>query len=205
MVQGEFCGEFFAKKNRQLICTHLNVVQELRKPWFTPPRLAFPLVWSYIYASIGYASYMVGETCRELAVVHGGPRRCSCPCCRCWSCPASSSSLSQVYRDGGGFDGPARLPLMLYAAKMLVNWSFTPIFFLAKRKGLVRKDHHVPKKNQADAPKRSLFFLQGCLSVAALWVMVGLTGKAFYEVNRTAGLVFIPYQVRRLQLVCSLS
>ena len=27
-------------------------------PW-TPPRLAFPIVWSYLYFSMGYASYTV--------------------------------------------------------------------------------------------------------------------------------------------------
>ncbi len=37
--------------------------------------------------------------------------------------------------------------------------------------------------------------LQGTLDTAALWLLVAATGRAFYEVNPTAGMLFIPYQV----------
>lgn len=74
--------------------------QKLKKPWFCPPEKAFPIVWTSLYASMGYASYL-------------------------------------VYRDGGGFDGPARVPLMIYGAKLLVNFAFTPVFFGLKQLGWV--------------------------------------------------------------------
>ncbi|EDS33922.1 translocator protein [Culex quinquefasciatus] len=74
-----------------------------------------------------------------------------------------------VWRDGGGFNGIARGPLILYGAQLALNWAWTPIFF---------------KRHELKWSFVELLALTG--SVAA-------TGFAFFNVNKLAGYLFIPY------------
>ncbi|XP_045455582.1 translocator protein isoform X2 [Melitaea cinxia] len=74
-----------------------------------------------------------------------------------------------VYEECGGFTDEAVLPLTLYGGQLLLNWAWTPIFF-----GL--KDF-------------KLAFIEiSVLSGAAV-----ATAASFSNVNKTAGLLMLPY------------
>ncbi|XP_018321224.1 translocator protein [Agrilus planipennis] len=74
-----------------------------------------------------------------------------------------------VWRDGGGFEGEARLPLAVYATNLALNWAWTPIFFGAKKTQL------------------ALYEINLITATAVA------TGVLFYKINPIAGYLFIPY------------
>lgn len=74
-----------------------------------------------------------------------------------------------VWKDGGGFDGPARLPLTLYASQLALNWSWSPIFF----------HYHSPKWSM--------------VNIVFLWSGVAACSYTFWQINKTAGIIMIPY------------
>uniref|UniRef100_A0A182XDR9 Peripheral-type benzodiazepine receptor n=1 Tax=Anopheles quadriannulatus TaxID=34691 RepID=A0A182XDR9_ANOQN len=74
-----------------------------------------------------------------------------------------------VWKTGGGFGGPAQLPLALYGTQLALNWAWTPIFF-----GLHQLKWSV-------------------VEILALTGSVAATGVAFYRINPLAGYLFVPY------------
>lgn len=76
-----------------------------------------------------------------------------------------------VWKNGGGFSGDAKVPLVLYGSQLLLNWIWTPIFFGA---------HNV---------KGSLIDMAFLVPTAASCAL------AFNKVNNTAGLLMAPYVV----------
>ncbi|CAO1371903.1 unnamed protein product [Diamesa serratosioi] len=74
-----------------------------------------------------------------------------------------------VWKQGGGFSGPAKYPLMMYGTQLALNWAWTPIFF-----GL---------KNL----KWSTIHMVGITAAATT------TAFSFFKLNKQAGLLLIPY------------
>lgn len=74
-----------------------------------------------------------------------------------------------VWRDGGGFQGLARTPLVFYASQLALNWAWSPIFFGAHK-------------------------LDWALyEICALWLTVSACSYKFYGINKTAAYLMIPY------------
>lgn len=75
----------------------------------------------------------------------------------------------RVEQAGCGFSGAAKIPLILYTIKLLINWTWFPVFFN--------------------------FHLLGAATIHAiiLLALVIATGITFFRVDKTAGIIFIPY------------
>eukprot|EP00096_Caligus_rogercresseyi_P015719 TRINITY_DN8188_c0_g1_i1.p1 TRINITY_DN8188_c0_g1~~TRINITY_DN8188_c0_g1_i1.p1 ORF type:complete len:175 (+),score=15.88 TRINITY_DN8188_c0_g1_i1:37-561(+) len=107
----------------------------LNKPALNPPSWLFAPVWTYLYLSMGLASYL-------------------------------------VYKAGGErLNGPAGIPLAIYIAQLLINWSWSPIFFGFKQIVLA-------------------FYILVVIDIGVATTMI-----AFFRLSIIAGLLFIPYLV----------
>ncbi|CAO1300924.1 unnamed protein product [Diamesa tonsa] len=74
-----------------------------------------------------------------------------------------------VWKQGGGFSGAAKYPLMMYGTQLALNWAWTPIFFGLKN------------------------LKWSTVEIGALTVAAAATGVAFFKIDKVAGLIFIPY------------
>jgi benzodiazapine receptor len=90
-----------------------------------------------------------------------------------WTCLYTGMGFASylVYRDGGGFNGDARVPLALFGTQLALNWAWTPIFFYYHTLGW------------------------SLVEMLALYGSVLACSASFYKVNRTAGLIMIPYLI----------
>ncbi|EDV26381.1 Translocator protein [Trichoplax sp. H2] len=74
-----------------------------------------------------------------------------------------------VWRDGGGFEGPALKALQAYELNLVFNGIWTPLFFGAKRMGLAGID------------------------IVATWASIVYCIHLFTPINATAGKLMWPY------------
>lgn len=74
-----------------------------------------------------------------------------------------------VWYKGGGFSGKAKVPLIIYFIQLILNWSWTPVFF-----GLE-------------------LLLASFIVICVLCVFAVITTILFFRVNTIAGFFMLPY------------
>ena len=122
--------------------------QALELPAFYPPNWAFGVVWPILYALMGVAVVLVYREGRARGAADG----------------VTATAASWVPRDG-----ETRVALGLFAVQLVVNVSWSPVFW-----GLRRID-------------------LGLVVLAAVVVLASVTAVAFARVDRRAGLLLVPY------------
>lgn len=76
----------------------------------------------------------------------------------------------RVWYFGGGFHGKAKIPLISYIIQLILNWCWTPIFFILMELGWA------------------------FVEIVILWIFIIITAILFYRVDKIAGIVFgVPY------------
>ncbi|XP_055346689.1 translocator protein-like [Paramacrobiotus metropolitanus] len=74
-----------------------------------------------------------------------------------------------VWRQGGGLNGVAKVPLLLYGSSLALNWAWSPVFFKLHQTGW------------------------GLGIISALWLNVAACIGAFYPINKVASYLMVPY------------
>lgn len=105
-----------------------DMYDAIAKPDWTPPPYVFPIVWTFLYLSMGYASARVAGTV-----------------------------------------GLVSIPLLVYLVQLMLNVSWTPVFF-----------------GQGD-------FTTALTILRALLFAAIATTVMFWNVDTTAGVLFLPY------------
>jgi len=75
----------------------------------------------------------------------------------------------RVYEEGDGFSGRARNPIIVYIIHLIINLSWTPVFFYYHLIGAAT------------------------IHIIILWVILIINGLLFYRIDKVAGILFIPY------------
>lgn len=139
--------------------------ESIRKPSFNPPNWVFAPVWTSLYTGIGYASYL-------------------------------------VWRDGGvnvEAEGARMCALALYGTQLALNMAWSPLFFKYHSfKWVILPFAYIISLLMQYINDVYNFDLcarisQSLVDIVLLTSTAGACGLAFYQINRTAGLLFVPY------------
>ena len=123
-----------------------------------------------------------------------------------------------IYRDGGGLEGKAVVPLALYGSQLALNWMWAPTFFDCKSIRMVSGCFHIRVKIPAyifrkpirkacwssvmiiNASEKILIILSkanSCLQALADLLLLDCTVAAcihqYYPINKNAAYMMIPY------------
>ena len=131
----------------------VSIWKGLKKPNWRPPNGVFPIVWTFLYSSMGFASYL-------------------------------------IYRDGGGLDGPARIPLILYAVQLVLNWLWPFVFFVAHSLKWVLKYLRLILLKLF---YNFQIYLQGFYEIALMAISIAACAYSFRPINETAFYLMLPY------------
>ena len=93
-----------------------------------------------------------------------------------------------IWRDGGGFQGKAKWPLILYITNLLFNWTFSLVFFVGHQLKQVTTFHvNIQSINKV------IHFIQAFFLIFILAVNVAACFYTFKPINSTAAYFLVPY------------
>jgi benzodiazapine receptor len=75
----------------------------------------------------------------------------------------------RVWHVGGGFCGEAKYPLLIYGLQLILNWLWTPLFFIINIIGWA------------------------FVEMTILWVVAVAMTILFFKIDKIAGVLLVPY------------
>lgn len=91
-----------------------------------------------------------------------------------------------AYKNGGGFNGPARIPLLMYGGQLVYNFAWYRLFACYRSLKWVRNGIHI-------MTFAKFFRFKSTIGIVGLTAAAAATSYAFYTVDPVAGYLMAPY------------